>query len=73
MLDVSDLLDDPDFRQNFTVARITETVTSKGRAELSSTNLTISGVIVPATPRQLERLPEADRSSEIIAVYSRSP
>lgn len=70
MLDVSDVLNDPDFRQDFTVTRSVETVNLKGRGETSSEIIPASGCIVPATPRQLERLPEAERSSEIMAIYS---
>lgn len=73
MLDMSDVLNDPDFSQTFTVTRSVETVNLKGRGETSLEVIPASGVLVPATPRQLARLPEADRSSEIIAVYSREP
>lgn len=68
--DVSDVLLDPDWSQEFSVSRATETVGSDGRTVSSNATFTASGVIHPATAEQLERVPEADRSSEIIAVLT---
>jgi len=71
--DVSDVLLDPDFCQEFTVTRATETVGTDGRTVASNASILCCGVITPATAEQLERVPEADRSSEIIAVYTSTP
>ncbi|WP_285908115.1 hypothetical protein [Pseudodesulfovibrio pelocollis] len=73
MIDVSDVLDDPDFRVEFIVTRSVETVNAQGMTVLTGTDLPMSGVILPATDRQLNRLPEADRSSEVVAVYTSQP
>jgi len=70
MIDVSDVLTDPDFTQLFSVTRSTRSVAANGRVSETTEILPMSGVIAPATPRQLERLAEGDRSAEIIAVYS---
>lgn len=70
--DVSDVLLDPDFNQAFQITRTTETVNNSGRTVETTVTVSTSGVIHPATKEQLERVPEADRSSEIIAVYSQT-
>lgn len=72
-LDVSYLLDDPDFCVAFAIERCTEAVDDKGRGELTREVIPWQGVIQPATPHELERLPEADRDKETITVYSREP
>lgn len=72
-LDISYLLSDPDFCAAFTVERCAESVDDKGRAQLAATSLPWRGVVLPATPRELERLPEGDRDRETITVYSREP
>ena len=68
--DVSDCILDPDFSQEFSIARVTEGVDTKGRTTTSNVTIMCVGVIAPATAEQLERVPEADRSSEVIAIYS---
>lgn len=72
-LDISFLLSDPDFCAAFTVERCVESVDDKGRAQLVSDTVPWRGVVQPATPRELERLPEGDRDRESITVYSRDP
>lgn len=72
-LDVSRLLDDPDFCTTFVVERCGESVNDRGRSELTVETLGWQGVIQPATPRELERLPEGDRDRESITVYSETP
>lgn len=70
-LDVSWLLDVEDFCVAFEVERQTESVSDKGRAVTATEALPWRGVILPSTPRELERLPETDRDRETITVYSR--
>lgn len=72
-LDVSWLLDDPDFCASFSIERRAEAVDDKGRVETATELLPWKGVIQAASPRELERLPEADRDRETITVYSREP
>ena len=69
MLDVSDVLADPDLEITFTLIRATVTIDGSGRASRQAEKTTLSGVILPATDQQLDRLPEGDRSSEVVAVY----
>ena len=73
MLDVSALLDDPAFCTVFSVLRRSESVNSKGRAEHTSDALIMTGVVQPATPRELEVLPEAERDRETLVIYARQP
>jgi hypothetical protein len=70
MLDVADVLQDPDLAQTLTVRRAVVAVDDNGRAAETPSTLTISGVVAPATDEQLQRLAEGDRSSETIAVYT---
>ena len=72
-LDISYLLSDPDFCAPFDVERQTETVDDMGRAQLACEVLPWRGAVQPATPRELERLPERDRDRETSTVYSREP
>jgi hypothetical protein len=68
--DVSDCILDPDFCQDIAVARRTESVSDKGRMAASNASFTCSAVVMPATPEQLDRVPEADRSNEVLAIYT---
>ncbi len=69
--DVAWILDDPDFCVAFEIERCTESVSAMGRAVTSVERLPFRGVIQPATPSELERLPEADRLKASIIVCSR--
>ena len=60
MLDVSALLDDTAFCTPFTVLRLTESVNDHGRAEYAEASMPMTGVVQPATARELDRLPEGD-------------
>lgn len=70
MLDLRELLNDPDLAVTVTLIRSVETVTEQGRSERIETEIPIVCVVLPATSKQLERLPDADRTSETVAVYS---
>jgi len=65
-----DILDDPELVTDFTLTRSRETINDKGRVMTSSTNTPVTGVILPATAKQVERLPEERRNTETLAVYS---
>lgn len=73
MMDISFLLDDPDFCVSFTVLRRAETVDDKGRAGHSEEAQSMTGVVQPAGPRELERLPEGERDRETLSIYTRTP
>lgn len=71
MLDISDILDDPDFQVRIQVERGNEGVDDHGRGFSESSRLEITGCIQPVTAKELERLPEADRDHEMLVIYSR--
>lgn len=73
MMDFSDILTDPDVQTEFTLTRTTVTVDDTGRTATTAAESTLTGAILPATDRQLERLSEGDRSSEVVAVYTQTP
>lgn len=72
MLNISDILDDPDFIVPLVLERRTEKMDEYGRASHEGTRLEIMANIQPLSPKELERLPEADRNKELLVVYSRS-
>jgi len=71
--DVADLIGDPDFRSAYTLIRGTEIVDDHGRGQSTWEELPAQGIIQPASPRDRERLPEGDRTTEVLAVYSVEP
>lgn len=70
LLDLGALLDDPDFVIGFQIARRTRTVNDYGRAVTEEEILPARGAVQPATPEELERLPEGDRHRESISVWT---
>lgn len=71
-IDLSELLADPDFVEPFTVTRREAVVVGDDYRTIESRHDAV-GSIQPATPKELERLPEEDRDREIIAVYTAFP
>lgn len=70
MIDVLSLLSDPDFVSEVTIERLTETVDSHGRSRTDAAPAAILASVQPATPRERETLPEADRVKETIALWT---
>jgi hypothetical protein len=68
-LDVSDGFD-PSFYDELTVTRTTETINIHGRTAQVATTENFIGVVTPASPSDLERLPEAERMKKAISVYT---
>lgn len=72
MIDVSELMADPDFVQEIPILRRTEVLT-KGRASHPETPDTIYGSVQPATSGELSvKLPEGTQLSDTIFVYTAS-
>jgi hypothetical protein len=72
-LNVSDVLDDPDFNSMFQVARRLRGVGDDGRSAVTETILTLNGVVQPMNSRDLERLAQGDRLNGGITVWCREP
>lgn len=71
LLDVSEILTDPDFVESFTVVRRTENVNNYGMAILTLEGFAAKGVITAAGPNDLKRLPEAQLQDRTLSVVSR--
>lgn len=72
LLDVSEILVDPDLADRFTVKRRTEVIDDFGRA--STTDETFEGVIgvvTSANPNDLMRLPEAQRMDRNFCIVTK--
>lgn len=68
-LDVSEAFD-PSFWDELTVTRTTETVNIRGRTAQVTNTESFLGVVTPASPADLEKLPEAERMKKAISVYT---
>lgn len=69
MLNVSELINDPDFCQTFTVTRNTGDFTD-GYFVTTPSAITMTGVIQPLNTEETNQLPEGDRLSGAIKVYT---
>lgn len=72
LLDVSEVLLDPDFTNVVTLIKRTATVNEHGETVLAETPCHISAVVQGDNPEVLERLPQGARLSDIITVYTRA-
>lgn len=70
MIDVSELMDDPDFTKCFTVKRPKVTLSPDGMASTAYTQFDIAGIVQPADPDDLASLPEGTRLDDMISVWS---
>lgn len=71
MIDVSELMTDPDFAKTFTVKRPTVVIAADGTA--STTYVTtdnVVGIVQPAAPEDIQDLPEGSRSNGVVSVWS---
>lgn len=65
------MLTDPELGAvNFTVERVTSSIDNKGRAKETAETHVAQGSVQPATGKERELLPEGERTSETIAVYT---
>lgn len=72
MINVSEVITDPDFAQTFLVHRRTNEWVG-GRPDETETELTMLGVITVADAKTLEQLPEGDRVTGLMCFYSTVP
>ncbi len=71
LLDVTDVLDDPDFNESFNVIRRTRTVDEFGRGVVTEEIIPLNGVVQPASSRTLERINIGDWKLGGIDVWCR--
>ena len=69
LIDVSELLTDPDFTNTVTLIRRSSTVNTYGENTMIETPSTITAVVQGANTESLERVPEGARLSDLIDVY----
>jgi len=69
VINVADLIEDPDFAQEYTVYRNTVT-SSGGRDTVVETTLDFYGVVIAANTQDIQAIPEADRVSGMMIFYS---
>ena len=68
-LDVSEAFD-PSFMDEFVVLRRVQGVSAYGRTTVSTKQFTVIGVVVPSSPNDLQRLPEAQYMNKAITIYT---
>ena len=69
LIDVSELMGDPDFIDIVTLKRRTSTVNSYGENTVASTSSSVYMVVQPASPDDLQRLPDSVRRRDAIKVW----
>lgn len=70
MINVGELITDPDFCQTFTVYRNIGFWSSEGIFETSETSFRTTGVITPLKTKELDQLPEGDRIQGGVNIYT---
>jgi hypothetical protein len=65
LIDVSDLLLDPDFINNLTLIHRTTAVNARGENQLTETSQETVGSVQPAPAKDIQRLPDALRMSDV--------
>lgn len=69
LIDVSEVLDDPDFLDTITIVRVVAAVNAYGENELTESSFEAPAVVQPASPDTLARLPDSVRSQDAITVW----
>lgn len=72
MIDVSELMDDPDFSAPYTVIRRTG-AWDAGRYQVQEKMLAYYGPVQPPSSRELELLPEGERAGGVMCFWSKLP
>ena len=73
MLDISELLDNPDFIQSVTFNIVTQSTDGGGSPSETTVQVTHATTNVqPASGTVLQRLPEGERSKDILQVFTKS-
>ncbi len=69
LIDVSDLLVDPDFIDSLTLIHRTFTISQYGENTLVETTINTVGSVQPASAKQIQRLPEALRTADVRSFF----
>jgi hypothetical protein len=71
MIDVTSIINDPDFVQPFKLIHVTGSYDTNGVwTDVLAAPLPLQGIVLPAKLDALQVLPEGERHDETIAVYS---
>lgn len=70
MIDVRELMTDPDFAKGITRRRPTLAVANEGEATYTYADRCITAIVQPAKPSEVALLPEGSRLNEILSVWS---
>lgn len=71
LIDVSDIVADPDFQDAVTLIRRVSSVNAYGENEITESSSSVSMVIQPASPDDLQRLPDSVRRRDAVTVWYR--
>ena len=71
LIDVSEIITDPDFQDSVTLIRRTSVINSSGRNVLAESSSTVKMIVQPAKPDDLKRLPDSVRRQDAINVWYR--
>ena len=69
LIDVTDIVLDPDFQDAITIIRRTDTVNEYGENVITEASESVRAVIQPASPDDLQRLPDSVRRRDAVTVY----
>lgn len=69
-IDVSSIINDPDFVQPFELIRVTVNLANGRATETRSAPVPLTGIVLPAKLDDINALPEGERRIGSIAVYS---
>lgn len=74
MIDVTSIINDPDFVQSFQIQRITGSYDSHGNwvVDAPATLIPVNGIVLPVKLDELKYLPEGERHDDNIGVYSQT-
>ena len=73
MINLSEVVNDPDFAQDFSIQRSSGGSWQAGKWITAIINVPGYGVIQPATPEELEQVPEGDRVKGALSFHSEQP
>lgn len=73
MINLAEVVNDPDFAQSFVITRSQGGAFKAGKWQDATTTVQGYGVIQPATAEELNQVPEGDRVNEVKSFHSSSP